>query len=144
MLRAMPLRQRRYRRVIRNFDIQRSIYKLKNPPLKQCQQVVKVVLMTTRSEAFLSRLFEFNAHFCKMTPNRFWADLGKEEDQVSRSPNRRVSLPTKTYSSTDSPPNVSMAANIRSVLARPLASNIKYPSPLEDPTHSPITAPIGA
>ncbi len=36
------------------------------------------------------------------------------------------------------------AANMRSVLARPLAKSIRYPNPFEAPTHSPIIAPIGA
>lgn len=36
------------------------------------------------------------------------------------------------------------AANIRSVLARPLAKSIRYPKPFEAPTHSPMIAPMGA
>ena len=41
-------------------------------------------------------------------------------------------------------PRVKRAANIKSIFTLPLAKSIKYPSPLEDPTHSPIVAPIGA
>lgn len=59
---------------------------------------------------------------------------------VSQTPNRSMAK----YRATVNVASAMSAANIRSVCARPFASNIRCPSPVDAPTHSPMTEPIGA
>jgi hypothetical protein len=82
----------------------------------------------------------FHGHIFIVDTYKLYVLVGYSDQSANRFENR----PTKAWRATVNSANTKSDANIKSIFARPLARSIKNPKPLDDPTHSPITAPMGA